>query len=366
MATTPRPSTDSIAPVEEPPANPTTPISPTNSLVQSSPPRPELHIDTTPAISHTHAPSITPSRTRDTSQPQLDSHPLSSSASLRSQRSDLHRVRFSSDVQTLGERGMSSPSISAEEALARLRHSTSQTSLNRPTVSVAPQEQIRGILRTGSTTSSVFGGQPSLGGEHARRSGRPRGWSLRRQLFSRQEQGEIAPATETIDLDSIPMNIVQSTERPRSRVVEDVDAIEVIHATVEQTKDESVSDFSSRSSTSKKLPAIEAEVTRASLPFYSMWATSQSTRHFLTEKCKGVMRKIKRLRDPRLISKGKGRVIPIDIPERGKVRLIDERTGREYVDNLITSSRYTVASFLPRQLWAQFSKIANLYEPLLL
>jgi hypothetical protein len=80
----------------------------------------------------------------------------------------------------------------------------------------------------------------------------------------------------------------------------------------------------------------------------------------LSEKCKDVMRKLKSLRDPRMQSQGKGREIPIDIPERGKVHLIDERTGREYVDNLITSSRYTIYSFLPRQLWAQFSKIANL------
>ena len=80
----------------------------------------------------------------------------------------------------------------------------------------------------------------------------------------------------------------------------------------------------------------------------------------LLERCKEVMRRLKRLRDPRLISKGKGREIPIDISERGKTHLIDDRTGREYVDNLITSSRYTVYSFLPRQIWAQFSKVANL------
>ena len=73
-----------------------------------------------------------------------------------------------------------------------------------------------------------------------------------------------------------------------------------------------------------------------------------------------MMRRLKLLRDPRLISKGKGREIPIDVPERERTNLIDDRTGREYVDNLTTSSRYTVYSFLPRQLWAQFSKVANL------
>ena len=42
---------------------------------------------------------------------------------------------------------------------------------------------------------------------------------------------------------------------------------------------------------------------------------------------------------------------------------IDDRTERPYVDNTIRSSRYTVWNFLPLQLFAQFSKVANLYFP---
>jgi len=41
--------------------------------------------------------------------------------------------------------------------------------------------------------------------------------------------------------------------------------------------------------------------------------------------------------------------------------LIDECTDRPYINNSITSSRYTIYSFLPRQLYAQFSKLANSY-----
>ncbi|KAI3406706.2 DNF3 [Candida oxycetoniae] len=40
---------------------------------------------------------------------------------------------------------------------------------------------------------------------------------------------------------------------------------------------------------------------------------------------------------------------------------IDERTNQPYVSNLITSSKYTIYTFLPKQLRAQFSKIANCY-----
>lgn len=41
--------------------------------------------------------------------------------------------------------------------------------------------------------------------------------------------------------------------------------------------------------------------------------------------------------------------------------LIDERVGAPYCDNQITSSRYSVISFFPKQLYAQFSKLANAY-----
>lgn len=67
-----------------------------------------------------------------------------------------------------------------------------------------------------------------------------------------------------------------------------------------------------------------------------------------------------------------GRKVPItinisntDFPKvqtrKNQTLLIDERTDNPYVNNLITSSRYTLASFLPRQLIAQFSKLANCY-----
>lgn len=41
--------------------------------------------------------------------------------------------------------------------------------------------------------------------------------------------------------------------------------------------------------------------------------------------------------------------------------LLDERYKKPYVNNVITSARYSVYTFLPRQLYAQFSKIANVY-----
>jgi phospholipid-translocating ATPase len=337
----------------------------------STPPRPQLHIDTTtPVSSHTINTAGTPPRSRDSQRTaNFDPTPIrSGSASIRSQRSEAPRVRFSSDVQTLGERTVVSPSITAEDALARLNHPPSQSTLSRrqgsitsdlpylPVTNTPPQEQIKGILRS---PSSVSGGSLP-----ERRPTRPRGWSLRRQLFSKQDPTEQARSPDSISLTTLPPapDFVPVSQPRPSRSIEDIDAIRVVNTALDQARvDPPVTPIHPKSpSFSKKIQQTQPEVTQASLPFYSTWASSHR-RHLVVEKCKDLMRRIKRLRDPRLLSKGKGRIIPIDIPERGKSNLIDQRTGREYVDNQITSSRYTVASFLPRQLWAQFSKVANLY-----
>jgi len=334
-----------------------------------SPNKPRLHIDTSPTSQN---PGTSPPRSRDGQSSSFLEYnpPPSGSPSIRSTRSEAPRVRFSSDVQTLGDRTLVSPSITTEDALARLQHSSSQTSLSRragaiaselphvPPTSPPGQEQIRGILRTPSISAgTTYASQP----QPARRQTRPRGWSLRRQLFSKQEGLESSKSPT--ELATLPTHIIPpaSPERRPSVSIEDVDAIRVVNAALDQARIHPP--VTNIQPSPKKLLMIEPEVTQASLPFYSNWATSHRTRHMLLQKCKDVMRRIKRLRDPRLLSQGKGREIQIDIPERGRTNLIDERTGREYVDNLITSSRYTIYSFLPRQLWAQFSKVANLYAP---
>ena len=53
-----------------------------------------------------------------------------------------------------------------------------------------------------------------------------------------------------------------------------------------------------------------------------------------------------------------GRPIPLDV--NGRKVLVDERTGKPYIGNGICSTRYSLWNFLPRQLIAQFSKLANL------
>ncbi|KAM0722177.1 hypothetical protein Q7P37_001618 [Cladosporium fusiforme] len=54
-----------------------------------------------------------------------------------------------------------------------------------------------------------------------------------------------------------------------------------------------------------------------------------------------------------------GRHIHLD-PSRKKP-LTDDRTEKNYINNTIRSSKYNAWNFLPRQLFAQFSKLANFY-----
>lgn len=58
-----------------------------------------------------------------------------------------------------------------------------------------------------------------------------------------------------------------------------------------------------------------------------------------------------------------GRHIPLQFGHVRKTPLKDERTGnkKSYVSNFIRSTRYTLWSFFPKQLYFQFSKLANFY-----
>ena len=99
----------------------------------------------------------------------------------------------------------------------------------------------------------------------------------------------------------------------------------------------------------------------ASLPHYETWVNRKVSRTRLPAQAKMLYRKLYTviLRVNEIPPSQDGRHIDLDATR--KKALIDERTGRVYIDNTILSSRYTLWNFFPRQLFAQFSKLANFY-----
>ncbi|KAI4279313.1 MAG: hypothetical protein LQ337_000344 [Flavoplaca oasis] len=99
----------------------------------------------------------------------------------------------------------------------------------------------------------------------------------------------------------------------------------------------------------------------SSLPHYETWLRSRVAKSGLFSSLRLAYKKAHKtvLRIQELPPTKDGR--HIEINRSFKKGLIDERTNREYVDNTIRSCKYTAWNFLPRQLYAQFSKLANFY-----
>jgi len=99
----------------------------------------------------------------------------------------------------------------------------------------------------------------------------------------------------------------------------------------------------------------------AALPNYQRWVESQAHRHLPLARIRGAYQQARKfvLRLQDIPPSVNGRQVPLDASRKNA--LIDERTGKAYVSNMIRSSKYTGWNFVPRQLFAQFSKLANFY-----
>lgn len=99
----------------------------------------------------------------------------------------------------------------------------------------------------------------------------------------------------------------------------------------------------------------------AALPNYHSWIQKRAARNQTWRTVKNACSRTRKfvLRIQEIPPTKDGRHIDLD-PSRKKA-LLDERTGRGYIPNTIRSSRYNAWNFVPRQLFAQFSKLANFY-----
>jgi phospholipid-translocating ATPase len=98
-----------------------------------------------------------------------------------------------------------------------------------------------------------------------------------------------------------------------------------------------------------------------SLPNYDIWARRRSKKNAIIEKAvalwDGASDRV--FGQTQIPPSRDGRHIELDASR--KAALIDERIGKGYIGNTIRSSRYTLWNFVPRQLFFQFSKLANAY-----
>ena len=97
------------------------------------------------------------------------------------------------------------------------------------------------------------------------------------------------------------------------------------------------------------------------LPHYQQWVQEQARCHLPLQPIKeayGRARKfVLRIKD--IPTSKDGRHLLVNAMQDRA--LVDDRTNQPFIDNYIRSSKYTPWNFLPRQLFFQFSKLANFY-----
>ena len=178
---------------------------------------------------------------------------------------------------------------------------------------------------------------------------RDRGFSLRRVILARNVQGQPESSGSAMESQPMAASAVQHGDSGSglckkseatitiSPVLETADALETYVQSTQKAHES------------------------LALPHYETWIKSKAAHSGLLSRLRAakerVRKKILKIQD--IPPSKDGRHIDIDL-DRGEP-LIDERTGRRYINNTITSSRYTLYNFLPRQLFAQFSKLANFY-----
>ncbi|THV51960.1 hypothetical protein BGAL_0093g00040 [Botrytis galanthina] len=252
-----------------------------------------------------------------------------------------HRVRFSVDVER--ERGGFVESSSQRPATPNLSIDTT----------------IAGTETAADGRSTTSGqGRRILGISPISPRTRDRGYSLRRTLFARGLNNS-EPEPENIELAEA------EPSRNGGKKTQTSVAVCPVHDQIEETPSESTQPTSSsRTSRYKDKKAFGT----SDLPNYDRFVRKVKGDDSIIRKAKKkshwfwrekILKDIFRQRE--IPPSKDGRHIDLDATRPRGSPLIDERTGVAYIGNTIRSSRYTIWNFVPRQLFFQFSKLANAY-----
>ncbi|RMZ84474.1 hypothetical protein DV738_g793, partial [Chaetothyriales sp. CBS 135597] len=173
---------------------------------------------------------------------------------------------------------------------------------------------------------------------------RDRGYSLRRAIFSKNIQTQHARPSSSIELQASPPSTSHKTSTPPG-----------------SSKRETTVTISETAADEPESQPVKLSDPTASLPLYQHWQSKQTTHlatwHKIRRACEELPH---RLFTPKpLPPSPAGRHVSVN--PRPAPYIVDERTGKPHINNLIISCRYTPWNFLPRQLVAQFGKLANFY-----
>jgi phospholipid-translocating ATPase len=276
---------------------------------------------------------------------RIATDPAQSSAAMggrSSQDRETPKVRFSEDL----DRASESATTGQRSGTLGL---TIDTSSSPKKSSEAPALAAGIVLK--KTTTSLSPTSPRT---------RDRGYSLRRSLFARSINNQ----TDNNPIELAEAGSSREPERNRladGKVKEPPSAVNVTRV-VENDLDISTA---GDGGTFPDRPSAKGNDKKTfgtgSLPNYAAWARERSKKNSIIEKTVALWDRIsERIFGQTQIPPSRdGRHIEVDASR--KHPLIDERTGNEYIGNTIRSSRYTVWNFVPRQLFFQFSKLANAY-----
>ncbi|KAL8835630.1 MAG: hypothetical protein Q9170_003247 [Blastenia crenularia] len=264
------------------------------------------------------------------------------------------------DVGVAVDDGSNSQGKESDASTIRVRKGGPTPFLKLDTTQIASQtaaatdaNRRRSPLRYGSDSSPIsFASSGFSERSPVSARARDRGFSLRRAMLTRNVHGEPG-SSNAIALNSLGLE---------QRHVESLQSNQVSTSAKESKTTITISPAAPNLDHDGLPPRLLPSSTdRSSLPHYETWLKSRVARSGLFSYLKATYKKAHKaiLRIQELPSTKDGRHIPLAVNRKNG--LIDERTKREYIDNTVRSCKYTAWNFLPRQLYAQFSKLANFY-----
>lgn len=263
-----------------------------------------------------------------------------------------HRVRFSTEIERSPRASVDEPPSVVGDRRPVSRGLTVDTSLATSRLGPPVRSPERSAPTSPLSPNATFApiSPPSAGPTRSR--SRNRGYSLRRTLFTKHIQSQSEEDGAVIEMQ--PGQPPHQVDGPAESRTSSDEKGEVPGEAVVTVESFSQDDESS----SEPLKDGKAfSMTTA----HDRWLKRKGAHEALLGRLKdfaeAARKTVLRIRDIPPSKDGR----KIDLNPNRTEPLIDERTGKHYISNSIRSSRYSIWSFFPRQLVAQFSKLANFY-----